>query len=85
MKLIVFQNQNLLKNKFSVYYIMVFSFCKQFQIDFSGQQHLLFIKILVFYMQTGLLYYFLSSSNFSLFERKVTKEANNLRQVDRLF
>ena len=36
-------------------------------------------------MQTGLLYYFLSSSNFSLFERKVTKEANNLRQVDRLF
>ena len=27
-------------------------------------------------MQTGLLYYFLSSSNFSLFERKVTKEAN---------
>jgi hypothetical protein len=51
----------------------------------TGQQHLLFIKILVFYMQTGLLYYFLSSSNFSLFERKVTKEANNLRQVDRLF
>ena len=36
-------------------------------------------------MQTGLLYYFLFSSNFSLFERKVTKEANNLRQVDRLF
>ena len=27
-------------------------------------------------MQTRLLYYFLSSSNFSLFERKVTKEAN---------
>ena len=50
-----------------------------------GQQHLLFIKILVFYMQTGLLYYFLSSSNFSLFERKVTKEANQLRQLDRLF
>ena len=51
-------------------------------------------------MQTGLLYYFLSSSNFSLFDlleesrrKKVTKEATltakllacNLRQVDRLF
>ena len=39
-------------------------------------------------MQTGLLYYFLSSSNFSLFDlleesrrKKVTKEANSLRQV----
>jgi len=42
---------------------------------FSGQQHLLFRNRTV----NSCLY-----SNFSFFERKVTKEANQLRQLDRL-